>query len=907
MTQVKVDRMCSVYVIPEDAPMSQQEIAKAFDTGKFEDKLKALKSLVIQIIHDESFPRMVMNVINSLVPLSDETHSLKKILLFYWEVIEKTHPNGSLKEEMILVCNSLRKDLLHPNEYIRGRTLKLLSRIQLRGILEPLQTAIVENVNHKHVYVRRNAIVCLYEIFLNFGDDLISDLDELMEKLLLNETDLSTKRNAFLLLFHANQQKALDYLSINYSDDSNQFGDILQLSILELFRKVCKKDPQQKPKLLKSIYQFSKSKSASVQYECANTLFAVSPSLASLKIAVQIYMSLINTQTDNNIKLVILDRLEAVNQLNPRVLEDRTQDLSQLLNQQSIDIRRKVLRLFQLKHENVVLLAQSLQKEFQKCQNLNDQSEYKVLMLQLINPMIHKFPQVHEVVAQTFIDSIICNNKMDDQCAQLAGQTLVKLVQLSDQPIQHKIVTALSNRFLDIHHMELYKATFTILGDYSVNPIRSFNQIKKAIGNLPLEHDKVVAKQEDENKQVVKTVILPDGTYGTQVIEKQDNEEHVSKLRELLMQNSFLASSLSRAFMKLLSKIQEFNKYSSQMLLIFCSLLRYYQKNTAKIDQDTLETITSSIRILTGKNPQDKLQEQYKKSDVVPELNIQFGSHQNYDKILKQPDDPIIIRQLKGISEFNEIDLADDETSIAIKQEENTYVSRLGHIVQLTGYCDPIYAEAFVNVHKYDIQFEVLMVNRWSKMVQNVQVEFRTQGESKVIEKAQGVILQPNQSARVRTTIKFSSQDIGVVYGAIHYENNAGIEQAYLVTKEINVDLIDFIIPATVQIEQFRKLWAKYEWENRIVINTNQNDPFKYVQFLEKQLKAKSIVENHPQGNIICVNMYAQTKFDDDFLVNVSAEVVNDKLQGFVRVRSKVKEIVVNLGDKIKVLQTKIE
>lgn len=39
-------------------------------------------------------PRMVMNVINSLVPLADETHALKKILLFYWEVIEKTHPNG---------------------------------------------------------------------------------------------------------------------------------------------------------------------------------------------------------------------------------------------------------------------------------------------------------------------------------------------------------------------------------------------------------------------------------------------------------------------------------------------------------------------------------------------------------------------------------------------------------------------------------------------------------------------------------------------------------------------------------------------------------------------------------------------------------------------------------------------
>lgn len=37
-------------------------------------------------------------------------------------------------------------------------------------------------------------------------------------------------------------------------------------------------------------------------------------------------------------------------------------------------------------------------------------------------------------------------------------------------------------------------------------------------------------------------------------------------------------------------------------------------------------------------------------------------------------------------------------------------------------------------------------------------------------------------------------------------------------------------------------------------------------------------------------------------MVNVSAEIVGDKLIGFVRVRSKVKEIVVNLGDKIKVL-----
>ena len=39
-------------------------------------------------------------------------------------------------------------------------------------------------------------------------------------------------------------------------------------------------------------------------------------------------------------------------------------------------------------------------------------------------------------------------------------------------------------------------------------------------------------------------------------------------------------------------------------------------------------------------------------------------------------------------------------------------------IVQLTGYSDSIYAEAFVTIHKYDIQFEVLMINRLNEPLQ---------------------------------------------------------------------------------------------------------------------------------------------------------------------------------------------
>lgn len=113
---------------------------------------------------------------------------------------------------MFLASNSLRNDLLHSNEYLRGRTLRLISRILHRGIVDPLANAIVENLTHKSSYVRRNAVVCLYQVFLSFGVEVIGDIDEEVEKLLLTETDLSTKRNAFLLLHHSNPQKAMLYI-----------------------------------------------------------------------------------------------------------------------------------------------------------------------------------------------------------------------------------------------------------------------------------------------------------------------------------------------------------------------------------------------------------------------------------------------------------------------------------------------------------------------------------------------------------------------------------------------------------------------------------------------------------------------------------------------------------------------
>jgi coatomer subunit beta len=183
----------------------------------------------------------------------------------------------------------LRKDLLSPNEYIRGRTLRLVSKINIKSILENLVQAVIENLNHRHFYVRRNAIMCIYSIFQSTGTELIEDCIDQIESVLINETDLSTKRNAFFLLFHLSQEKALGYLKnlmTGTDDPVQEMGDIFQLIVLEMLRKLCKIEPGQKQRLMNAIFLLSNSKSSSVLFECANTITQLTTAPTAIKIAI---------------------------------------------------------------------------------------------------------------------------------------------------------------------------------------------------------------------------------------------------------------------------------------------------------------------------------------------------------------------------------------------------------------------------------------------------------------------------------------------------------------------------------------------------------------------------------------------------------------------------------------------
>lgn len=118
--------------------------------------------------------RYIKHELNFQYPLMSEWAQSK--ILSIVAIKELISSYNNLTFELLLLF--VRSDLLSHNEYLRGRTQRLVSRIMHKGVIEPLSSAITENINHKSAYVRRNTVVCLYNVFVNFGSDVIGDIDE---------------------------------------------------------------------------------------------------------------------------------------------------------------------------------------------------------------------------------------------------------------------------------------------------------------------------------------------------------------------------------------------------------------------------------------------------------------------------------------------------------------------------------------------------------------------------------------------------------------------------------------------------------------------------------------------------------------------------------------------------------
>ncbi|XP_030844393.1 coatomer subunit beta [Strongylocentrotus purpuratus] len=931
-------------------PPNEMQLKNDIEKGDTKTKTESLKKLIYMILNGEKFPGILMHVIRFLLPLKD--HTIKKLLLIFWEIVPKTHPDGKLLQEMILVCDAYRKDLQHPNEFIRGSTLRFLCKLKEAELIEPLMPAIRACLEHRHSYVRRNAVLAIFTIYKSF-DTLIPDAPELIHNFLEQEQDASSKRNAFMMLIHVDQERALDYLS-TCIDQIHSFNDILQLVIVELVYKVCHTNPSERARFIRCIYNLLQSSSPAVRYEAAGTLVTLSSAPTAVKAAASCYIDLIIKESDNNVKLIVLDRLIALKDTpaHEKVLQELVMDILRVLSASDLEVRRKTLDLALdlISSRNIEEMVLVLKKEVSKTQSVGeheDTGKYRQLLVRTLHSCSVKFPDVAATVIPLLMEFLSDTNEL------AAADVLVFVREAIERFEQLKplVISKLLEVFPTIKAVKIHRAALWILGEYctTIEDIQSLmTEVRNLLGEIPIVDDEIKkAAGEDtqeENVQVSasKRLVTEMGTYATQSalsVVSTKQEEQRPALRGFLMDGDFfvgacLATVLTKLALRYLdlSKDQkQQNRFLAESMLIMATIIHLGKSGLAKtnITNDDVDRISTCIRVLAERHSligdifNSECRHSLHAMLQAKQLESKTSAKGLFEKKVTsvQADDPIHFLQLLAKADTGN---TEDQLTMSLtlatmgtparKELADLSASKLSKVTQLTGFSDPVYAEAYININQYDIVLDVLIVNQTKDVLQNCSLELATLGDLKLVEKPQPMTLAPHDFCNIKANIKVASTENGIIFGNIVYDvSGSQSDRSVVVLNDIHIDIMDYIVPASCTDAEFRTMWAEFEWENKVTVNTNINDLREYLKHLISSTNMRCLTpEKGLSGEcgFMAANLYARSIFGEDALANVSIEKPsstepNASVTGHVRIRAKSQGMALSMGDKINLSQKK--
>ncbi|RDL42241.1 Coatomer subunit beta [Venustampulla echinocandica] len=929
-----------------DVP-TMSELRTQLEKGTDESKVDTMKRILTIMLNGDSMPQLLMHIIRFVMPSKHK--ALKKLLYFYYEICPKLDASGKLKQEMILVCNGIRNDLQHPNEYIRGNTLRFLCKLREAELIEPLLSSARSCLEHRHAYVRKNAVFAVASIYQH-SPSLIPDAAELIATFLETESDHTCKRNAFAALASINHDGALAYLSSVFDGIPNA-DELLQLVQLEFIRTDAIQNPNNKARYLRLIFDLLEAGASTVVYEAASSLTALTNNPVAVKAAASKFIELSIKEADNNVKLIVLDRVDQLRQKNEGVLDDLTMEILRVLSSPDIDVRRKALSLAleMVSSKNVEEVVLLLKKELTKTvdQEYEKNNEYRQLLIHSIHQCAIKFSEVAASVVDLLMDFIAdFNNTSAVDVISFVKEVVEKFPKLRPSIVE-RLVSTLS----EVRAGKVYRGALWIVGEYSLEAkdIRdAWKRIRASLGEIPILASEQrlldeVADGQDATKEPEQVNghpkaaptgsrrVLADGTYATEsaltsqsaAAAKLEAVKAAQKppLRQLILDGDYyLASVLSSTLTKLVMRHSEIsqdnartNALRAEAMLIMISIIRVGQSQFVKapIDEDSVDRIMSCVRSL-AEYPQNKGLEKVFLDDTRKAframVQVEEGKRAAKEAVEKaktavQVDDVVSIRQL---AKKNATDGADEigldlERATGGDSAVEDLSSKLSRVVQLTGFSDPVYAEAYVKVHQFDIVLDVLLVNQTTETLQNLSVEFATLGDLKVVERPTTQNLGPHDFLNVQSTIKVSSTDTGVIFGNVVYDGASSTENNVVILNDVHVDIMDYIHPAVCTETEFRTMWTEFEWENKVNINSKAKS---LREFLTQLMACTNMSCLTPEASLkgdcqfLSANLYARSVFGEDALANLSIEKEGDDgpVTGFVRIRSRSQGLALSLG-----------
>ena len=792
-------------------------------------------------------------------------------------------------------------------------------------------------------------------------DSLPDDLKEII----LKDTDTATTRNAYVLYSRISPMESLSLTQeIMENNEISELGDLFALCIVENLRKLNKIFPQKSSNFIHLLLELNVHKSHSVLFEIGSLLLEISSNPNVVSSAVNILCSLLHEERDNNTLIIILKKLYNIKNRHGEILQEQILTFANLINlNYAVELRNLSFKLIDelITESTITQVFDKFMNIFTQLNSVNESEftiELKSSMLKCMLKNIIKFPKIDKMYILFVLEKNITFKK-DKLFVYSQISTIKQLFTVYNKSedensilILNEMLKKIIKLFEEIDQYEIMETCIWILANYSKDvPLlqQSFDLILKNLGDLNFEFleeeltlekmDSDIINNDSAKRTVTKTVILPDGTYGTvtEILDVKEikKQKEFKYLRKFILETSFyfsanLVSALTNIIFKMNKlKFDKFKIYYFNTLNIICAILKMNSKLIYK-DPDNTNHIKMCLKFLLSNNNtiydewnsyMQKYEKQLKLAQDQTKLEQELSNIKSKDFKNNQPDDFISFRHCK-IYDPDNPDLGEDESDMNLINKQNVEINdelfntnsssresdnkKRRFVEVLSGTEDPLFVEAEVNIYTYDLSIEFTIKNKSKNALQNVSLQLFVPKEFSIIEKPPIFTLEPNETVHVRSSVKFTKTINAYIFGQISFNNFKG-ENSFMHLSGLFIELLS-TYKENISDLDFRKNWSDYTWEHNVMIVSRKKKFSECVNELIKGLNMtlvspKTIEMINDEFPFMVCNLYAKTKLGENALVNLSVERSKDnKIIGSCFIRSKTKDFMTGLGEKIKAL-----
>jgi coatomer subunit beta len=566
-------------------------------------------------------------------------------------------------------------------------------------------------LTHKHLYVRKNALLCILSIANNFGPDVLPEsIIKTLRDIIERDSDISCKRNAYLALAKINKDESFTITKeILATSDINEIGDLFILSIVENLRNLSLLYPKEKGRMLKILLDLSNHKSHSVLFEVANSLILLSSNPNIIKNAVGIFCNLLVEQKDNNILIIILKKLINIKNKYRDILEEQILSFAIILNSTTNSEIRKLLFdliIELLRESNIAQVYDVFVNDLNKLRGISDSEiniQFKNMILDCIHKGLKRFNNTNSNYAIFLLERCILydskNTFINEQLSMLKDLFYIF------PNLRKDFINKIINHFDEVQNFEVLQLIFWIFAEFIEDDLellkKTYLIIMKNMGDLNFEYipeqaanlnKKTAMNQTNDKKVITKTVILPDGTYGTKEIVLDCNEINKQKenkyLRTFILEtNFFFSTNLVLALTRLIIKIfnldnsdkkETYNMFFYNTINIICAVLKVKSEKIYK-DPDNVNRINFCLECLINKdfdiflniiNESREIYNEYYSKLILEDANAYINENKNR-QMIKNVDDYIHFRYVKS-AESEGIDFGEED-----KEKNNDQANNL--------------------------------------------------------------------------------------------------------------------------------------------------------------------------------------------------------------------------------------